>query len=96
MLVSNAAQSLEEFYPSVAIATLMRIIRDPNLHQHHNQVRFTEYLSAPFNWKGSAIHFALHFSINLSVLRIQLQQQKMRGKVHWWISFNTGLDSRTH
>jgi FKBP12-rapamycin complex-associated protein len=46
MLVSNAAQSLEEFYPSVAIATLMRIIRDPNLHQHHNQVRFTETLSA--------------------------------------------------
>jgi FKBP12-rapamycin complex-associated protein len=46
MLVSNAAQSLEEFYPSVAIATLMRIIRDPNLHQHHNQVLFTEYLSA--------------------------------------------------
>ncbi len=46
MLVSNAAQSLEEFYPSVAIATLMRIIRDPNLHQHHNQVIFTENLSA--------------------------------------------------
>jgi FKBP12-rapamycin complex-associated protein len=46
MLVSNAAQSLEEFYPSVAIATLMRIIRDPNLHQHHNQVLVTETLSA--------------------------------------------------
>ena len=39
MLVSNATLTLEEFYPSVAIATLMRIIRDPNLHQHHNQVR---------------------------------------------------------
>ena len=38
MLVSNATQTLEEFYPSVAIATLMRIIRDPNLNQHHNQV----------------------------------------------------------
>jgi FKBP12-rapamycin complex-associated protein len=43
MLVSNAAQSLEEFYPSVAIATLMRIIRDPNLHQHHNQVINAKY-----------------------------------------------------
>ena len=38
MLVSNATLTLEEFYPSVAIATLMQIIRDPNLHQHHNQV----------------------------------------------------------
>ena len=37
MLVSNATQTLEEFYPSVAIASLMRIIRDPNLNQHHNQ-----------------------------------------------------------
>ena len=27
MLVSNSSQTLEEFYPSVAIATLMRIIR---------------------------------------------------------------------
>lgn len=43
MLVSNATLTLEEFYPSVAIATLMRIIRDPNLHQHHNQVRGSSF-----------------------------------------------------
>ena len=38
MLVNMAPASLEEFYPAVAIATLMRIIRDPSLPQHHNQV----------------------------------------------------------
>lgn len=38
MLVNMAPATLDEFYPAVAIATLMRIIRDPSLPQHHNQV----------------------------------------------------------
>ena len=38
MLVSNSNLSLDDFYPSVAIATLMRIIRDPTLSQHHTSV----------------------------------------------------------
>ena len=38
MLVSNASLALDDFYPSVAIATLMRIIRDPTLSQHHTSV----------------------------------------------------------
>ena len=38
MLVSNSSLTLDEFYPSVAIATLMRIIRDPTLSQHHTSV----------------------------------------------------------
>ena len=38
MLVNSSAATMEEFYPAVAIATLMRIIRDPTLAQHHTMV----------------------------------------------------------
>ena len=37
MLV-NSSLPLDDFYPTVAIATLMRIIRDPTLVQHHHAV----------------------------------------------------------
>ncbi|XP_015906953.1 serine/threonine-protein kinase mTOR [Parasteatoda tepidariorum] len=35
MLV-NMSGSLDEFYPQIAIVTLMKIIREPLLHQHHS------------------------------------------------------------
>lgn len=38
MLVSNSSLTLDDFYTSVAIATLMRIIRDPTLSQPHYSV----------------------------------------------------------
>lgn len=38
MLVNMAAGSLEDFYPAIAIAILMRYIRDPSLSQHHRTV----------------------------------------------------------
>ncbi|XP_071144772.1 serine/threonine-protein kinase mTOR-like isoform X1 [Mytilus edulis] len=34
----SATSTLEEFYLAIAIATLMKIIRDPNLSQHHTMV----------------------------------------------------------
>lgn len=34
----GANSSLDDFYPAVAIGTLMRIIRDPSLSQHHTMV----------------------------------------------------------
>ena len=34
----SATATLEEFYLAIAIATLMKIIRDPNLSQHHTMV----------------------------------------------------------
>ncbi|XP_048250308.1 serine/threonine-protein kinase mTOR-like isoform X1 [Haliotis rufescens] len=34
----SATTTLEEFYPAIAIATLMKIIRDPSLSQHHTMV----------------------------------------------------------
>ena len=34
----SASTTLEEFYPAIAIATLMRIIRDPTLWKHHTMV----------------------------------------------------------
>lgn len=34
----GANTGLEDFYPQVAIAILMRIIRDPSLSQHHTMV----------------------------------------------------------
>lgn len=34
----SASSTLEEIYPAIAIATLMRIIRDPTLSQHHTMV----------------------------------------------------------
>lgn len=37
MLV-NMNNLLEEYYPAVAISTLMKILRDPNLAQHHTNV----------------------------------------------------------
>ncbi|XP_066992513.2 serine/threonine-protein kinase mTOR isoform X2 [Anabrus simplex] len=38
MLVNMSSSTLEEYYPAIAIATLMRIIRDPSLSQHHTMV----------------------------------------------------------
>ncbi|CAB3378482.1 Hypothetical predicted protein [Cloeon dipterum] len=38
MLVNMSSSTLEEYYPAIAIATLMRIIRDPTLAQHHTMV----------------------------------------------------------
>ncbi|XP_012282445.1 serine/threonine-protein kinase mTOR isoform X2 [Orussus abietinus] len=38
MLVNMSSATLEEYYPAVAVATLMRIIRDPTLAQHHTMV----------------------------------------------------------
>ena len=38
MLVNMGSGTLEDFYPSVAIATLMKIIRDPTLFRHHTEV----------------------------------------------------------
>ena len=38
MLVNMNYTSLEEFYPAVAIATLMRVVKDQTLSQHHNSV----------------------------------------------------------
>ncbi|RWS29930.1 hypothetical protein B4U80_02742 [Leptotrombidium deliense] len=37
MLV-NMSASYDDFYPAIAIATLMRIMRDPSLSQHHTMV----------------------------------------------------------
>jgi len=37
MLV-NMTGALEDFYPAIAIAILMRYIRDPSLAQHHTTV----------------------------------------------------------
>ena len=38
MLVNMNYSSLDEFYPAVAIATLMRVVKDPTLSHHHNSV----------------------------------------------------------
>lgn len=38
MLVNMSSSTLEEYYLAMAIATLMRIIRDPNLSVHHTMV----------------------------------------------------------
>ena len=38
LLVNLGTGTLDEFYPSVAISTLMKIIRDPTLSQHHTEV----------------------------------------------------------
>lgn len=38
MLVNMSTSTLEEYYPAVAVGTLMRIIRDPKLSQHHTMV----------------------------------------------------------
>nr|QXN57741.1 serine/threonine-protein kinase [Bemisia tabaci] len=38
MLVNMGSSSLVDYYPAIAIATLMRIIRDPTLAQHHTMV----------------------------------------------------------
>lgn len=38
ILVNMSSSMLEEYYPAIAISTLMRIIRDPTLSQHHTSV----------------------------------------------------------
>lgn len=38
LLVSLSSGNLEEFYPSAAIASLMKILKDPSLSQHHTMV----------------------------------------------------------
>ena len=43
MLIHMSNATLDEFYPSIAIATLMRIIRDNTLAQHHTSVVQVQY-----------------------------------------------------
>lgn len=38
MLISMASGTLEEYYPAIAIATLIKIMREPTLSQHHTMV----------------------------------------------------------
>lgn len=38
MLVNMSSHTLDEYYLAMAIATLMKIIRDPTLSQHHTMV----------------------------------------------------------
>ncbi|KAL3272654.1 hypothetical protein HHI36_014119 [Cryptolaemus montrouzieri] len=38
MLVNMSSNTLEEYYLAIAIATLMKILRDPTLFQHHTMV----------------------------------------------------------
>ncbi|KAG6451388.1 serine/threonine-protein kinase mTOR [Manduca sexta] len=38
MLVNMSSPVLDEYYPAIVISTLMRILRDPTLQQHHTNV----------------------------------------------------------
>lgn len=38
MLVNMSSPVLDEYYPAIVISTLMRILRDPTLQQHHTSV----------------------------------------------------------
>lgn len=38
MLVNMSSTLLDEYYPAIVISTLMRILRDPTLQQHHTSV----------------------------------------------------------
>ncbi|CAG9564541.1 unnamed protein product [Danaus chrysippus] len=38
MLVNMSSAILDEYYPAIVISTLMRILRDPTLQQHHTSV----------------------------------------------------------
>lgn len=38
MLVNMSSPILDEYYPAIVISTLMRILRDPTLQQHHKSV----------------------------------------------------------
>lgn len=38
MLVNLSYNSLEDFYPACAVAMLLKVIKDPTLAQHHNEV----------------------------------------------------------
>jgi serine/threonine-protein kinase mTOR len=38
MLVNMPSPVLDEYYPAIVISTLMRILRDPTLQQHHTSV----------------------------------------------------------
>ncbi|XP_072945210.1 serine/threonine-protein kinase mTOR [Epargyreus clarus] len=38
MLVNMSSPALDEYYPAIVISTLMRILRDPTLQQHHTSV----------------------------------------------------------
>ena len=38
MLVNMSSSTLDEYYPAIAIATLMKIMRDPALARHHFMV----------------------------------------------------------
>jgi len=38
MLINMSTSCLDDYYPAVAITTLLRIIHDPKLFQHHTMV----------------------------------------------------------
>jgi FKBP12-rapamycin complex-associated protein len=68
--------SLEEFYPSVAISILMKIVRDPMLSQHHTEViQAVTYIfmalgikSIPYIAQVSGLHICKRTLIVLSIL----------------------------
>ena len=53
MLVTMGSAHLEEFYPAVAIAALMRIMRDSALSAHHTTViQAVQFIFSNLGMKG--------------------------------------------
>jgi FKBP12-rapamycin complex-associated protein len=55
MLVNMSSSTLEEYYPAIAIATLMRIIRDPTLSQHHTMV--VQVISVDTDFQNVSVYY---------------------------------------
>jgi FKBP12-rapamycin complex-associated protein len=58
-----SSSTLEEYYPAIAIATLMRIIRDPTLSQHHTMV--VQVISVDIGFVGFAEYISLLYKIQI-------------------------------
>jgi FKBP12-rapamycin complex-associated protein len=55
MLINMSSSTLEEYYPAIAIATLMRIIRDPTLSQHHTMV--VQVISVEIGFQNVSVYY---------------------------------------
>lgn len=56
-MLINIASNFDDFYPAIAISTLMRIIKDSNLSRHHTMA--VQAIVFIFNCLGRTFNFDL-------------------------------------
>ena len=83
----GTSTGLDDFYPSVAIATLMKIIRDPTLAMHHTEVvKAVTFIFKALGIKSvpyiaqviPSVRIVFYYRSRILFIKIIIFRQKMR------------------